>query len=60
MYVCNLISKMYFYRKQILVDISGLSDLSSEKFKKIQKKVGNALESIKPTEEYKDFTEKFK
>ncbi|XP_045483309.1 tyrosine-protein kinase Fer isoform X2 [Harmonia axyridis] len=46
--------------KQILVDVSGLSDWSSEKFKKIQKKVGNALDSIKPTEEYKDFTEKFK
>ncbi|XP_044761729.1 tyrosine-protein kinase Fer isoform X2 [Coccinella septempunctata] len=46
--------------KQILIDVSSLSDLSSEKFKKIQKKVGNSLEAIRPTEEYKDFTEKFK
>ncbi|XP_056634585.1 tyrosine-protein kinase Fer isoform X2 [Diorhabda sublineata] len=46
--------------KQILQDVAINSDLTSEKFKDIQKKIINSIESLKPSEEYKDFTEKHK
>ncbi|XP_030767595.1 tyrosine-protein kinase Fer isoform X2 [Sitophilus oryzae] len=46
--------------KQILQDIVSNSDLTSEKHCEIQKRINSSLESIKPAEEYKDFTEKYK
>ncbi|XP_028138880.1 tyrosine-protein kinase Fer isoform X2 [Diabrotica virgifera virgifera] len=46
--------------KQILHDVATNSDLTSEKFKEIQRKIENSIESLKPSEEYKDFTEKHK
>ncbi|CAG9833730.1 unnamed protein product [Diabrotica balteata] len=46
--------------KQILHDVATNSDLTSEKFKEIQRKIENSIESLKPSEEYNDFTEKHK
>ncbi|XP_044263147.1 tyrosine-protein kinase Fer isoform X1 [Tribolium madens] len=46
--------------KQILQDIVTASDCTSEKFREIQKRIETSLETVKPTEEYKDFTEKHK
>ncbi|XP_017777355.1 PREDICTED: tyrosine-protein kinase Fer isoform X2 [Nicrophorus vespilloides] len=46
--------------KQILLEVSQYSDLTSEKFKEIQKKIESGLEAIKPSDEYNDFTEKHK
>ncbi|XP_018576399.1 tyrosine-protein kinase Fer isoform X2 [Anoplophora glabripennis] len=46
--------------KQILNDIASNSDLTSEKFKEIQKRIEVSIELIKPCDEYKDFTEKHK
>lgn len=50
----------HFFRKQILQDVASNSDFTSEKFKEIQRKVESSIESVKPSEEYKDFTEKYK
>lgn len=49
-----------FSRKQILQDLVRNSDLTSEKFKEIQRKVDSNIDSVKPCDEYKDFTEKYK
>nr|XP_023012456.1 tyrosine-protein kinase Fer isoform X2 [Leptinotarsa decemlineata] len=46
--------------KQILNDVANNSDLTSEKFREIQKKIENSIDSIKPCDEYKDFTDKHK
>ncbi|XP_076252921.1 tyrosine-protein kinase Fer isoform X1 [Rhynchophorus ferrugineus] len=46
--------------KQILQDVAKNSDLTSEKYCEIQKRIDSSLESIRPSEEYKDFTEKYK
>nr|CAH7731928.1 unnamed protein product [Callosobruchus chinensis] len=46
--------------KQLLIEIATNSDLTSEKFREVQRKIENSIESIKPSEEYKDFTEKHK
>ncbi|CAH0559325.1 unnamed protein product [Brassicogethes aeneus] len=46
--------------KHILQEIANNSDLSSEKFREIHKRIENCLDTIKPHEEYKDFTEKYK
>ncbi|KAK9885005.1 hypothetical protein WA026_009234 [Henosepilachna vigintioctopunctata] len=46
--------------KQLLQDITTMSDLTSEKFKKIQNKIENEQAAIKRNEEYTKFTEKFK
>ncbi|KAJ8961776.1 hypothetical protein NQ318_021377, partial [Aromia moschata] len=46
--------------KQILLDVANNSDLTSEKFKEIQKKIETSIESIRPCDEYRDFTEKHK
>lgn len=48
------------YRKQILQEVSNTSDLSSEKFREIHKRIESCIDAIKPNEEYKDFTEKYK
>ncbi|KAF2892656.1 hypothetical protein ILUMI_13517 [Ignelater luminosus] len=46
--------------RQILQEIVQFSDFTSEKYKEIQRRIENSLESIKHTEEYNDFTEKHK
>ncbi|XP_023012456.2 tyrosine-protein kinase Fer isoform X2 [Leptinotarsa decemlineata] len=46
--------------KQILNDVANNSDLTSEKFREIQKKIENSIDNIKPCDEYKDFTDKHK
>ncbi|XP_049820478.1 tyrosine-protein kinase Fer isoform X2 [Aethina tumida] len=46
--------------KQILQEVSNTSDLSSEKFREIHKRIESCIDAIKPNEEYKDFTEKYK
>lgn len=46
--------------KQILHDVASNSDLTSEKFREIQRRIESSIESVKPSEEYKDFTEKYK
>ncbi|KAJ3640839.1 hypothetical protein Zmor_027376 [Zophobas morio] len=46
--------------KQILQEVSTNSDCTADKFREIQKRIEASLESIKPNEEYKDFTEKHK
>lgn len=50
----------YCCRKQILQDVASNSDLTSEKFREIQRKVESNIDSIKPCDEYKDFTERNK
>ncbi|XP_073816981.1 tyrosine-protein kinase Fer isoform X2 [Musca autumnalis] len=44
--------------KNILQEASQHSDLTSEKFKEIQKRIDNVINSINPSEEYREFTEK--
>ncbi|XP_066150936.1 tyrosine-protein kinase Fer isoform X1 [Euwallacea fornicatus] len=46
--------------KQILSDIASNSDLSSEKFRECHSRVHQSIDSIKPIDEYKDFTERYK
>jgi tyrosine-protein kinase Fer len=46
--------------KQILHEVSSNSDCTADKFREVQKRIEGSLEAIKPTEEYKDFTEKHK
>lgn len=36
------------------------SDFGTEKFKEIQTKMDNAVQNLKPQEEYKEFVEKYK
>jgi hypothetical protein len=38
--------------------VSSNSDCTADKFREVQKRIEGSLEAIKPTEEYKDFTEK--
>ncbi|XP_054726146.1 tyrosine-protein kinase Fer isoform X2 [Anastrepha obliqua] len=44
--------------KNILQEISQHGDLTSDKFKEIQKRIDNVINSINPSEEYREFTEK--
>uniref|UniRef100_A0A1I8Q231 Tyrosine-protein kinase n=1 Tax=Stomoxys calcitrans TaxID=35570 RepID=A0A1I8Q231_STOCA len=44
--------------KNILQEASQHSDLTSDKFKEIQKRIDNVIGSINPSEEYREFTEK--
>ncbi|XP_053946070.1 tyrosine-protein kinase Fer isoform X5 [Anastrepha ludens] len=46
--------------KNILQEISQHGDLTSDKFKEIQKRIDNVINSINPSEEYREFTEKHK
>ncbi|KAK4881692.1 hypothetical protein RN001_005011 [Aquatica leii] len=46
--------------RQLLQELVQFSDFTSEKYKEIQKRIENSLESVKHTEEYNDFTEKHK
>ncbi|ERL94018.1 hypothetical protein D910_11302 [Dendroctonus ponderosae] len=47
-------------RKQILSEIASNSDLTSEKFRECHRRICLNIDSIKPVDEYKDFTEKYK
>ncbi|XP_069962056.1 tyrosine-protein kinase Fer isoform X3 [Bactrocera oleae] len=44
--------------KNILQETSQHGDLTSDKFKEIQKRIDNVINSINPSEEYREFTEK--
>lgn len=44
--------------KNILQEASQHGDLTSDKFKEIQKRIDNVIISINPNEEYREFTEK--
>uniref|UniRef100_T1P8M7 Tyrosine-protein kinase n=1 Tax=Musca domestica TaxID=7370 RepID=T1P8M7_MUSDO len=44
--------------KNILQEASQYSDLTSDKFKEIQKRIDTVINSINPSEEYREFTEK--
>ncbi|XP_061392081.1 tyrosine-protein kinase Fer-like, partial [Musca vetustissima] len=44
--------------KNILQEASQHSDLTADKFKEIQKRIDNVINSINPSEEYREFTEK--
>uniref|UniRef100_A0AAR5PH33 Tyrosine-protein kinase n=1 Tax=Dendroctonus ponderosae TaxID=77166 RepID=A0AAR5PH33_DENPD len=46
--------------KQILSEIASNSDLTSEKFRECHRRICLNIDSIKPVDEYKDFTEKYK
>ncbi|XP_049304663.1 tyrosine-protein kinase Fer isoform X6 [Bactrocera dorsalis] len=46
--------------KNILQETSQHGDLTSDKFKEIQKRIDNVINSINPSEEYREFTEKHK
>ncbi|KAL1505430.1 hypothetical protein ABEB36_005000 [Hypothenemus hampei] len=46
--------------KQILQDIATNSDSTSDKFRECYNRIQLNIESIKPIDEYKDFTEKYK
>ncbi|XP_026330371.1 tyrosine-protein kinase Fer isoform X6 [Hyposmocoma kahamanoa] len=46
--------------KGILLEIVQRSDFGTEKFKEIQTKMDNAVQNLKPQEEYKEFVEKYK
>lgn len=47
-------------RKGILLEMVQRSDFGTEKFKEIQNKMDNAVQNLKPQEEYKEFVEKYK
>lgn len=44
--------------KNILQEASQHGDLTSDKFKEIQKRIDHVINSINPNEEYREFTEK--
>ncbi|GLV31114.1 FER tyrosine kinase [Carabus blaptoides fortunei] len=44
--------------KQVLQDVAQYSDLTSNKFNEIQQKIETSLNGIRPTDEYREFTEK--
>ncbi|XP_065371235.1 tyrosine-protein kinase Fer isoform X3 [Calliphora vicina] len=44
--------------KNILQEASQHSDLTADKFKEIQKRIDHVINSINPSEEYREFTEK--
>ncbi|KAF5305505.1 hypothetical protein FQA39_LY01596 [Lamprigera yunnana] len=46
--------------RQLLQEFVQFSDFTSEKYREIQKRIENSLDTVKPTEEYNDFTEKYK
>lgn len=42
----------------MLLEASSFGDLTSDKYVDIQKRIDAALQSVNPTDEYRDFTEK--
>ena len=58
--VWSLCTEVFRHRKQVLQEVAQYSDFTSEKFREIQGKIENSLETIKPSDEYNDFTEKHK
>lgn len=57
---CKLFNNIADFRKKLLQQVTQLSDLTSEKFAEIWKRVENSVELVNPEGEYKDFTEKHK
>lgn len=51
---------VWIFRKNLLLDIARLGDLSSDKFSEIQKRVVTNVQSIIPGDEYKEFTDKYR
>lgn len=45
-------------RKNLLAEASNFGDLTSDKYSEIQKRIDSAIQSVNPSEEYRDFTEK--
>lgn len=48
------------YRKSIMQETSQYSDLTSNSFQDIQRRIEGSLQSIHPAEEYREFTERHK
>lgn len=46
--------------KNILIEAAQYGDLTSDKFKEIQKHITLSLQNVNPSEEYREFTEKHK
>lgn len=59
-YSMKIFEMLWFCRKQILSEIASNSDLTSEKFRECHRRICLNIDSIKPVDEYKDFTEKYK
>lgn len=55
-----MFNKYLINRKGILLEMVQRSDFGTEKFKEIQNKMDNAVQNLKPQEEYKEFVEKYK
>lgn len=47
-------------RRNLLLEASQHIDLTSDKFKEIQKRIESSISSVNPAEEYREFTEKNK
>lgn len=50
----------YFSRKNLLNDIAKFSDYTSNEYLSIQQHISNSINSITPTDEYKDLADKYK
>lgn len=48
------------YRRNILQEAANCGDLTSEKFREIQKHIESCVQNVNPAEEYREFTEKHK
>lgn len=46
--------------RNILQEACHLGDLTSDKYKEIQKRIDSVINSINPSDEYREFTEKHK
>lgn len=44
----------------ILLDVAQRSDLSSDKFRELQSKIESAVQNLRPQDEYKELTDKYK
>lgn len=51
---------IYNFRRNILADAWQHIDVTSDKFKEIQKRIESSISSVNPHEEYREFTEKNK
>lgn len=49
-----------FYRRSIIQDAIQSSNITSDKFREIQKHIETTIQNVNPSEEYREFTEKHK
>lgn len=49
-----------FFRRNILQDAAQCGDITSDKFRDIQKRIELAIQTVNPAEEYREFIEKHK